>query len=38
MDISTIFEIVTSILFLILGVWATAYGYGWVGERLAWRF
>jgi len=28
------FEFGTSILFLIVGIWATAFSYGFVGDRL----
>ena len=38
MSTSMLFEFASSIVFLILGVWATAYGYGWVGSRLVGRF
>ncbi len=33
-----IFEIGTSILLLVLGIWATAFSYGLVGDRLAGGF
>ena len=33
-----LFEFASSIVFLIVGVWAMAYGYGWVGERFVGRF
>jgi hypothetical protein len=28
------FELSTSIVFLIVGIWATAFSYGFVGDRL----
>ena len=34
MSASDIFEIASSIVFLIVGAWGTAYAYGLVGERL----
>ncbi len=29
-----VFEVVTSITFLIVGLWGTAFGYGWVGTKM----
>jgi hypothetical protein len=29
-----IFELSSSIIFLVVGIWATAYGYGLAGDRL----
>ena len=34
MSASVIFKIASSIVFLIVGAWGTAYAYGLVGERL----
>jgi hypothetical protein len=34
----TIFEFVTSVLFIVIGVWATIYAYGFVGDRIIGRF
>jgi len=34
----TVFEFVTSVLFIIIGVWATIYAYGLVGDRIIGRF
>jgi len=34
MNASTLLELASSIVFLIIGVWGTAYAYGLVGERL----
>lgn len=33
-----VFEIVTSIMFMIVGLWGTAFGYGLVGTKLVGGF
>jgi hypothetical protein len=33
-----VFEVVTSIMFLIVGLWGTAFGYGLVGTKLVGGF
>ena len=38
MSTSTLFEQASSIVFLIIGAWATAYAYGFVGERIIGRW